>query len=292
MRSIFKASVVLSVFFKTLIVFGQTSQQQTIVYPEPYWGVDLGGEAGEFGIPDPSGWSEKQRFLYENGRFVFNSNTALAVTKDGMYGVIDENKNWVVKPIYTDISEISGSRDKLMVKDETNWGVINYRGRELISMDYEVMYIRPLCGSLIAKKTNGFFGMVNFYNETVVDFIYDELRYSIDYDTSYNEFQADVVLIAAKKNGKWGFVDSTGVQILPFEYDDVSGGFTQDLVGVKKDSLWGYMDRTGKLVIPLQFKCAYSFFAGDAVVSSSSDEEDYESRFRIDKYGNKLDEEE
>jgi hypothetical protein len=260
---------------------------QTKVYPEPYMGVPLRGAmaGGEF-IPPLDRWSEKQVSLFTNDGFIFDNNLALAITEDGMFGAIDENKNWVIKPIYFDLASIYGSGDKLMANDKKNWGVINYRGREFVPCEYDTINEFMVGGNLIAKKANGGFGMLNFYNEKVVDFIYEGLIYDNEYDVDYNELMADVVLLAAKKNQKWGFIDTTGKEVLSFDYDDVTGGFVEDLVGVKKDGLWGYIDRKGNLVIPYQYKLATGFiYGGSARVSMSEDDEDYESKFYIEKNG-------
>ena len=59
-----------------------------------------------------------------------------------------------------------------------------------------------------------------------------------------------------KKDGKWGFVDTTGKLVLPCEWDGVSA-FDNDLVWVKKDRKWGCIDTTGKLVVPCELDRMY-----------------------------------
>ncbi len=52
-------------------------------------------------------------------------------------------------------------------------------------------------------------------------------------------------------NGKWGFVDTTGKEIVPCIYDD-AGYFNEGLANVKKEEQWGFIDKTGKVTVPAE----------------------------------------
>ncbi|MBR0129171.1 MAG: WG repeat-containing protein, partial [Neisseriaceae bacterium] len=52
-------------------------------------------------------------------------------------------------------------------------------------------------------------------------------------------------LAAVKKDGKWGFIDKTGKEIVALQYDDACD-FNQELAAVQKDGKWGFVDKTGK----------------------------------------------
>lgn len=67
-------------------------------------------------------------------------------------------------------------------------------------------------------------------------------------------------------NGKHGFVDKEGREVLPFVWNDV-GSFSEGLASVMDASEnWGYIDTTGKIVIPCKWWGAYEFSEGLAVV--------------------------
>lgn len=53
-------------------------------------------------------------------------------------------------------------------------------------------------------------------------------------------------------DNKWGFIDMTGKEVVPFIYDEV-GSFSEGLASVKKGGKCGYIDKTGQVVIPLQY---------------------------------------
>ena len=61
-------------------------------------------------------------------------------------------------------------------------------------------------------------------------------------------------LAAAKKNGKWGFIDTIGNLVIDFTYDDiVYYGFSDGFAGVKKDGKFGLIDKNGNVVIPFVY---------------------------------------
>ena len=68
-------------------------------------------------------------------------------------------------------------------------------------------------------------------------------------------------------NGKWGFVDETGKEVVPFIYKKV-GEFSEGLAGVKDRGNWGFIDKTGKMIIPATYAAVGDFSEGLARVSS------------------------
>ena len=70
---------------------------------------------------------------------------------------------------------------------------------------------------------------------------------------------------AVKKNGKWGFVDVGGVEVIKFAFDDALS-FGQHLAAVKYGEYWGYISRYGQMVIDAAFYEAKSFSDGSAPV--------------------------
>ena len=74
-------------------------------------------------------------------------------------------------------------------------------------------------------------------------------------------------LAGVKQNGKWGFIDKTGAEVIPFIYDVVQP-FSEDLAAVRlePDGLIGYIDKSGKEVIPFKYHRAMPFSEGLAAV--------------------------
>jgi len=70
---------------------------------------------------------------------------------------------------------------------------------------------------------------------------------------------------AVKRNGKWGFVDANGVEVIGFVFDDALS-FGQHLAAVRIGEYWGYISRYGHVVIAPSFPEAKSFSNGSAPV--------------------------
>ena len=98
-----------------------------------------------------------------------------------------------------------------------------------------------------------------------------------EFGVAFHEGRAGVEL-----NGQYGFIDTTGELVIPYEWKNVKF-FHEGLAAVLKDGKWGFIDTDGNLVIPYQWDyCSYGFCEGVAVVSNKG-EGKYDV---IDKEGN------
>ncbi len=61
-------------------------------------------------------------------------------------------------------------------------------------------------------------------------------------------------LIAVRRNGLWGFLDTAGNEVVRCRYED-AGAFSEGLAPVKWNGKWGFVDATGQEVVPCQFDC-------------------------------------
>ena len=58
----------------------------------------------------------------------------------------------------------------------------------------------------------------------------------------------------AKLNGKYGIIDKTGKEMVPIKYDKIDFFFTDaKIVRAKLNDKWGFIDQTGKVVIPFKY---------------------------------------
>lgn len=70
---------------------------------------------------------------------------------------------------------------------------------------------------------------------------------------------------ALKKNGKWGYINTDGDVVIPFEYDSALT-FSEGLAAVEKNGKWGYIDINNNAIIPLEYIYATSMVDGSGVV--------------------------
>ena len=77
---------------------------------------------------------------------------------------------------------------------------------------------------------------------------------------------------AVQVDGKWGFVDSEGKEIIPLMYEDVKSGVNipislDDPLPVKLKGKWGYINQLNKMVIPFKkYEWITAFQSGRATV--------------------------
>jgi len=70
---------------------------------------------------------------------------------------------------------------------------------------------------------------------------------------------------AVKRYGKWGFINKSGTEVIPFIFEDALS-FGQHLAAVKVGEHWGFINKQGMVVIEPVFMEAKSFSEGSAPV--------------------------
>ncbi|MDO7845622.1 WG repeat-containing protein [Hymenobacter sp. M29] len=77
--------------------------------------------------------------------------------------------------------------------------------------------------------------------------------------------EAPKLLTQFRENGRWGYLDSTGVVALQPRYWG-SGPFAEGLAAVREGGLYGYIDQQGRYALPPTYEFATEFRAGRAIV--------------------------
>ena len=136
------------------------------------------------------------------------------------------------------------------------WGVIDIFDNWLIPAEYEEI-VKDELGRCYAQ--NALFVRSG-------DFVYLFTNGAF-FAEAYEDARpfSDEGYAAVKKNGKWGFIDNNGTEVIAFIYDDALS-FGQHLAAVKLGEYWGYISLYGHLVIDTEFFDAKSFSGGSAPV--------------------------
>ncbi|MBU1718411.1 MAG: WG repeat-containing protein, partial [Bacteroidetes bacterium] len=58
---------------------------------------------------------------------------------------------------------------------------------------------------------------------------------------------------AVMMDAKWGFIDKTGVEVIPLQYDAVMD-FNGGLAAVMQNGKWGFINPTNNVIVPFQFE--------------------------------------
>lgn len=132
---------------------------------------------------------------------------------------------------------------------------------------------------LALVELNKSYGFINRDSIIVIPIQYDDI-YSIITDavpgTTYDKFikthnlkwnwsWGKGALMSVCKDGRWGYINESGKEIIPIIYDDVNEPIVYSeryLIGVGNGGKYGFVDRVGNLKIPLQYDYVSRFYNG------------------------------
>lgn len=167
-----------------------------------------------------------------------------AVQKDGKWGYINESGEEVIPFIYDDAQDFS--EGLAAVKKGEYWGYINEEGKNRVPYiwDYVSEYSEGL-----AKVQQGITGgYIDRHG-----FIAIPLEYSShNIGDGGSQFQNGLAGVCSLTNGKIGFINSSGEEVIPCTYDNYfhSTGFINGVAALEKDELQGCINEQGEVVIP------------------------------------------
>ncbi|MES2764934.1 MAG: WG repeat-containing protein [Bacteroidota bacterium] len=176
----------------------------------------------------------------------FNNGRAIVQTEKGT-GVIDTKGNFIIQPKYSSIDDMFGGFNNgiASARRDTVTILLKENGGEI-----------PLPGgySLVGQFKEG---MMSAYVNNKLTFINEKGETVIPPTDKYNNVYPfdDGVTAVGKGNRsftKWGYIDKSGQEIIPLQYDEAKP-FKKGVAIVKKGNMWGLIDKTGKEVTPLKY---------------------------------------
>ena len=210
--------------------------------------------------------------MFDNAKPFIGS--VAAVQRNNRYGLINMQRKMVAPFDYTSLNCIDNDGILYNAKKGAKYGLIDSNNHVVIPFDYDgdFEYINNNC--FVAKK-DGYFGLINIIQRKLVPFNFIECsmklkekklivfkskentknRYQIyntfgdkrnDQGYQYIDyFYGDRSKV--QRNEKYGFIDASGYEVIPCEYDEV-GNWSKDKCKVKKDGKKFYIDKTGQKV--------------------------------------------
>jgi hypothetical protein len=192
------------------------------------------------------------------------------------------------------------------------YGIIDYQGKEIVPAQYDLINIysegwakarnngqKPfffdkqgkviqfdadfddceiVVENLILIKKNNLWGVMNRQGKIITPCQYPALK---TFSEGMAAFSKNATLKSSGYDGQWGFIDSTGKEVIPAQFGQVHIlGFRNGFCSVSNDmasenisglTKWGYIDRSGKMVIPMQYHQASSFSEEIALVNIGKD---------------------
>jgi hypothetical protein len=152
-------------------------------------------------------------------------------------------------------------------KDGEKYGFKDKEGNVVIPAKYENAKASPIFA--VPVKLNGKWGFIDKTGKEVIPFKYEDANYFwgevIEEKTGDStSFEITNLRTAVKLNGKWGFIDTTGKEVIPFKYN--ASTFFGRMAAVELNDKYGFIDDIGNEVIPFKYDFAFFFNEGLAAV--------------------------
>lgn len=160
-------------------------------------------------------------------------------------GIIDNNWNVVLKPIYSVISTLNENKKELIevVTQSGKQGVFNLKTKTF-QIDTVYDAILNAGENLIMCSKDGKYGIIDYNNNSIIPTIYDEI--DVCKDSLYR------YIMVCNKDGKYGILNNKDSILLPFDYDKIM--VRDSLIFVRNNYLSGFLNNKFEPVIFLKAK--------------------------------------
>ena len=206
----------------------------------------------------------------------FRNGLAALIDEDiGKHGYINR-KGKLKVPVMYDNTRYMIDANTSPLRKNSKWGILDKRGRVVIPFIYQD--IRKSFKNYTARL-NSKWGVLDKKGKVLMPFLYESISrfYSPKND-----------LYTVWLNRKCGVVTQTNRVVVPLQYDWVENRFYNGLLKVKLNDLYGYVDTTGKeVILPVYENVAHFdlvFKKTGFVNAFTSDNKE----FVLDRYNNKV----
>lgn len=165
------------------------------------------------------------------------------------YGIYNLKNGFKLKPEYTEITNLEHNGQYLVEKDYTLKGV--YGNKEIVPINYDFIFDRDSLYFAVygGEETDngikdGKFTLYNYAGKKITK--YDD-KESYDETTVFSEGLSQV-----KRNGKYGFINKMGEEVIPLEYDS-AGIFSSGIAIAYKEGKSGAINKKNEIVIPFEY---------------------------------------
>lgn len=175
--------------------------------------------------------------------------------KTGLYGFVDADDKYVVKPMYKEVDFNFGYKTGLskVVNKNNKTGFVNETGKEVVPCKYdEVGFFEG--GYIVVKIKTGDYeykhGLVDSTGKEVVAPKYGRLEY----------YPNDKVMVVGEENtSNVGLMGLSGKMLIPAEYAFWSKRVSKGLWPVGKDNICGVVNLKNETVVPFAYEMIESY---------------------------------
>lgn len=198
------------------------------------------------------------------------------VVNNKKHGYIDAKGKVIIPTKYDYLWRVN--QQLIYAKYNGKYGMINTQNEVLIPFRYEKMDGSLLFNKFIRVGNNQLFGLIDTKGKEVALPIYKwiqksygpyiQLRLPTGKDVIMNANGQVIVspqydhveigfaqegMIPVKQNGKWGYVNDAGEEVIAPKYDKMPGRFYQGMVRVLYQGKYGVVDTKGKNILPNEY---------------------------------------
>ncbi len=218
---------------------------------------------------------EKQKLIKNDGTEVlkegFNEikeilssqENAVIFINNNKYGIMDLSGKVLINAEYDYLTE--AKTGYFIAKTGDKYGIIDINKEVKIPFDYISIVYNKKADFYILEDSNFNSNVLNSNLETKLKGLILELNEDKGYikirqedDTKYYNFKFEEkqekdlypnrTLFLDKKDGKYGYLDKNGKNVVDYKYDDATEQNDFGFVGVKADGKWGSLDTKGNVI--------------------------------------------
>jgi hypothetical protein len=242
------------------------SDGRIIVEPryEGFWGFAEGLAAvkreGKWGVIDLQG---RQILSPRYDEVLWFSQGLARVRLDGKDGYIDRNGRLVIDTKYYRAGVFSEGLASVGVAegDDRRYGYINRKGKMVIPPRFRDAW--SFNNGLAAARENELWGYIDKSGHFV---IHPRFGGADSFEEGVAVVNDGGNPISDVTPPRYGLIDTSGRLIAPMVYSCRSGGYVNGRMDVRRDGKWGFLDRAGKEIIPCQYRDFDAFNEGLAPV--------------------------
>ena len=207
---------------------------------------------------------------------LYPSEGRVLVIKDGLHGYYDTCGHEVVPPTYLQAGSFSeGLAPVYVVVDSLNSGCtfIDTTGRQIFPPIYE--NLQPFSGGYAFARRYERWGMIDRQGREVMPYLYENIVINTNgyffagdpvgvalFDYSMKPLTDFVYtwvggmseeLIMVEREGRRGFLDRRGREVIPCRYDELSP-FRMGRAMVRLGDRYGIIDTAGNIILPIEYE--------------------------------------
>jgi hypothetical protein len=173
------------------------------------------------------------------------------VTINNKNGYINKNGREVAPLIFDGLLPFNngiGIIRKDFENNESKYGLINNSGKVIVEPKFQ--YLSEFTGDIaFFQNDERFYGIINNQGKIIVPAKYEEVG---EWGVRFSDG-----LCKVKYDGKWGYVNVNGYEIIPCKYLADVSNFSQGIAAVMIGDKFGFINKLGQIVIEPKFDSAY-----------------------------------